>query len=431
MASSVEIVLTAKNKASAVFEKVGTDMKSAGENYKQATRALKQGSDAVSKALSGDLVGAAQSAVGAIKAMGAAMMANPWMAVVVAIGAAVTALIAFHNKQKEIAKELEELQKRNASASKSVKDILEGTNLDKVKAKVADLKADGATAALDAEVSRLKGEAEAAVQQAASQVEQWSKHAEEAAKNGNKPFQEKAESQRDLWLAELRERKSILDQYVDLEKWSAEEQMKAKEKAEKEAEEQHNKELKDAEEKAKAEAKAREDAEKEKARIEKEYAEKRAAIEKELEKEKERLQQLELAANLERLKKQADAEKKLLEDSKNATQQAESTFAQSGLSGLKARREEARKMREEERRERDIQRQIERWNQGRRDSRAEAGHKIDEARKTQQTQQTNADNAIGALKEALDAQDQAKIQAINECRDKVAELSNALVGAGG
>lgn len=431
MSSKVEIIINAKNNASAVFDTVSKNMKTMGDNYQKASGAVSMGTDAVSKAMRGDLVGAAQSAIGAFKALGTAMMSNPWMAVAVAIGAAVTALIAFNNKQKEIAKELEALKQRNANAAKSVKEILEGTNLDKAQAKAEELKATGPTEEMEAEVARLKKEAEEAVQAAAKQVEDWSKRAERDVKSGNKKDQEKSEQQRDLWLAELRERKAILDEYAGLEAWAADEKIRREEKAAKEAEEIAKQEAKDKEAAAKAEAKAREEAEKEKLRIEKEYADKRAAIERDLAKEKARLQDLEFDATISFLEKQAEAEKKLMDEANQKMADSESDFAKSGLGGLKERRENARKEREAARAEREIQRQIERWNEGRRDSRAQAAHEIDEARKNAAAQKENFDRVDRELAAAREAKERDKLNAIKDCADKVKKLSDALIGGTG
>ena len=91
--ADASIILSAKNGASAVLQQVGKDMKSMAESGDQSAKIVGNASQAMQKALAGDFVGACKAAMGAWKALCAALASNPVTAVAVAIGTLVTGLI--------------------------------------------------------------------------------------------------------------------------------------------------------------------------------------------------------------------------------------------------------------------------------------------------------------------------------------------------
>jgi hypothetical protein len=87
--ASVSIVIRAKNEASATFNRVKGDIRDFAGDGQRAMACIKSAQDALSKAMAGDLVGAAKSAATAFKALWAVVMSNPVVAVFVAAAAAI------------------------------------------------------------------------------------------------------------------------------------------------------------------------------------------------------------------------------------------------------------------------------------------------------------------------------------------------------
>ena len=89
--ASVSIVIRAKNEASATFNRVKGDIRDFASDGQRAMAVIKSAQDALSKAMAGDLVGAAKSAATAFKALWAVVMSNPVVAVFAAAAAAIAA----------------------------------------------------------------------------------------------------------------------------------------------------------------------------------------------------------------------------------------------------------------------------------------------------------------------------------------------------
>ena len=89
--ASVSIVIRAKNEASATFNRVKGDIRDFASDGQRAMACIKSAQDALSKAMAGDLVGAARSAATAFKALWDVVMKNPLLAVFAAAAAAIAA----------------------------------------------------------------------------------------------------------------------------------------------------------------------------------------------------------------------------------------------------------------------------------------------------------------------------------------------------
>ncbi len=89
--ASVSIVIRAKNEASATFNRVKGDIRDFAGDGQRAMAGIKSAQEALSKAMAGDLVGAAKSAATAFKALWDLVMKNPVVAVFAAAAAAIAA----------------------------------------------------------------------------------------------------------------------------------------------------------------------------------------------------------------------------------------------------------------------------------------------------------------------------------------------------
>lgn len=94
--SSVSIVIKAKSEAKAAFDRVKGDVKNLAEDTQKATSGMKAAHEAVAKAMRGDLVGAAQSAASAFKALWAVVISNPILLGIAAAAAAIALLAKRH-----------------------------------------------------------------------------------------------------------------------------------------------------------------------------------------------------------------------------------------------------------------------------------------------------------------------------------------------
>jgi len=101
--AEVTIFIRAKNAASAAFDRVKQDVKGTAEETQKASLAMQNATGAFSKAMSGDIVGAAQMGMNALKNLWAVIMANPFIAIAFAIGAATVALVKWSFAAKQSA----------------------------------------------------------------------------------------------------------------------------------------------------------------------------------------------------------------------------------------------------------------------------------------------------------------------------------------
>ena len=118
--SSVSIVIRAKNEASATFDRVKGDIKEFSNDGQKAMGGLKAANEAMSKAMRGDLVGAAHSAASAFKNLWAVVISNPVLLGLAAATAAIVYLAKSHMDAKRAAAE-------HAAAEKELNDEIART----------------------------------------------------------------------------------------------------------------------------------------------------------------------------------------------------------------------------------------------------------------------------------------------------------------
>lgn len=103
--SAVSIVIRAKNEASATFDRVKGDIKGFSEDGQKAMSGMKAANDAMSKAMRGDLVGAAKSAATAFKSLWAVVISNPILIGIEAVIGAIALLVKAHHDAAVAAEE--------------------------------------------------------------------------------------------------------------------------------------------------------------------------------------------------------------------------------------------------------------------------------------------------------------------------------------
>lgn len=138
--SAVSIILTAKSDAKATFDRTKKDIKSFSDDQNNAMNGMKSATDAVSKAMSGDMVGAAQSAAAGFKSLWMVVMTNPLIAVAAAAAAVAVGLFKLWQRHQEAKKAAEE-HAREIEKLRGELDALAGveTVMDKVAAKAKDM----------------------------------------------------------------------------------------------------------------------------------------------------------------------------------------------------------------------------------------------------------------------------------------------------
>ena len=110
--SAVSIIIRAKNEASATFDRVKGEIKGFSEDGQKAMSGMKAANDAMSKAMRGDLVGAAQSAATAFKSLWAVVISNPILLGLAAATTAIALLAKSHMDAAAAAREQAEEQRK-------------------------------------------------------------------------------------------------------------------------------------------------------------------------------------------------------------------------------------------------------------------------------------------------------------------------------
>ena len=110
--SSVSIVIKAKSEAKAAFDRVKGDIKNFADDNQKAVSGMKAANEALSKAMSGDLVGAAQSAASAFKHLWAVVMSNPVLLGLAAAAGAIALIAKHHIEAADAARQQAEEEKQ-------------------------------------------------------------------------------------------------------------------------------------------------------------------------------------------------------------------------------------------------------------------------------------------------------------------------------
>jgi len=136
----ISILLSAKDATASAFDRAKGGIKSLSDDTQKATSGMKAATEAASKAMRGDLVGAAQSAASAFKTLWSVVLSNPIAGLVAVAAAAAVGLYKLCQSNKEAEKAAKEHAKEIEKLRGEL-DALAGvdTVMDKVAAKAKDM----------------------------------------------------------------------------------------------------------------------------------------------------------------------------------------------------------------------------------------------------------------------------------------------------
>lgn len=154
--SAVSIIIRAKNEASATFDRVKGDIKGFSEEGQKAMGGLKAANEAMSKAMRGDLVGAAHSAASAFKALWAVVMSNPLVAVAAAAAAVAVGLFKLWQANKKAEEAAREHAKEVAVLRNELDTLVGGSLAERVGEVAKALANDGDEMALRKRIQSIK-----------------------------------------------------------------------------------------------------------------------------------------------------------------------------------------------------------------------------------------------------------------------------------
>ena len=152
----ISILLSAKDATASAFDRAKGGIKSLSDDTQKATSGMKAATEAVSKAMRGDLVGAAQSAASAFKALWSVVLSNPIAALVAVAAAAAVSLFKLWQSHKEAEKAAKEHAEAVAELRKELDELTSGTLIDKVKEQAKALSNDGDTLELRKRIQAIK-----------------------------------------------------------------------------------------------------------------------------------------------------------------------------------------------------------------------------------------------------------------------------------
>jgi DNA repair exonuclease SbcCD ATPase subunit len=152
----ISILLSAKDATASAFDRAKGGIKSLSDDTQKATSGMKAATQAVSKAMRGDLVGAAQSAASAFKALWSVVLSNPIAALVAIAATAAVGLSKLWQSHKEAEEAAKEHAEAVAELRKELDELTSGTLIDKVKEQAKALSSDGDTLELRKRIQAIK-----------------------------------------------------------------------------------------------------------------------------------------------------------------------------------------------------------------------------------------------------------------------------------
>lgn len=152
----ISILLSAKDATASAFDRAKGGIKSLSDDTQKATSGMKAATEAVSKAMRGDLVGAAQSAASAFKALWSVVLSNPIAALVAIAATAAVGLYKLRQSHKEAEKAAKEHAEEVAELREELDALTGRTLIDKVKEQAKALSSDGDTRELRKRIQAIK-----------------------------------------------------------------------------------------------------------------------------------------------------------------------------------------------------------------------------------------------------------------------------------
>jgi hypothetical protein len=173
--SAVSIIIRAKNDASETFNRVKGDIKEFSDDGQKAMGGLKAANEAMSKAMRGDLVGAAHSAASAFKALWAVLISNPLVTIAAGLAAAAVGLYKLTQYQAEAAKAAAEHAAEISKLNLNIDEIQFGTFADGVKKTIDQMTRTGDVQAMTDELAEQKKQFEQNIVEARGLIDQLDK----------------------------------------------------------------------------------------------------------------------------------------------------------------------------------------------------------------------------------------------------------------
>ena len=152
----ISILLSAKDATASAFDRAKGGIKSLSDDMQKATSGMNAATAAVSNAMRGDLVGAAQSAASAFKALWSVVLSNPIAALVTIAATAAVGLSKLWQSHKEAEEAAKEHAEAVAELRKELDELTSGTLIDKVKEQAKALSSDGDTLELRKRIQAIK-----------------------------------------------------------------------------------------------------------------------------------------------------------------------------------------------------------------------------------------------------------------------------------
>jgi hypothetical protein len=128
----ISFLLSAKDATASAFDRAKGGVKDLAADTQRATQGMKAAHEAVAKAMRGDLVGAAQSAASAVKALWSVVLSNPLTALVAVLAAVALAMYKWTQSQKEAAEAARSHAIEVSKLQKSLDDLTLGTFMEGV-----------------------------------------------------------------------------------------------------------------------------------------------------------------------------------------------------------------------------------------------------------------------------------------------------------
>ena len=460
MSAVAEILIKARNQASQALNAAGNDMQAFADKTKDSAGAIDSATKVMSKALRGDLVGAVKDAVRFWKSLGTAFAANPFGAAIAAatvLVGVITKLVGKYREAKE-AKEAFESQQAEGAAKFEAKmeEIRNGTPAERRKSEISKLVDESNAEELERRMKEHQQRQEAA-QKAARDYENerqnprfrdkqvWRsdafspeggyfvtekervRTAEESA-NLRDQAAEKAAKEKKIVEEYAAALKKVREADAAAAKKAAEDEQAAIEANGKKIREKALAELRGAAEVEEALLKQRKTTQDTLDKMEEAAEERVASAEKALEAEKEALKVAQMKTAVERANEGVQGAQENLRTAREA-------WEKRGLSGFWDRHDAQKAAAKEAADERQLQRQLGRWERGYRDRPAVAAHELQGARDIAAAAQEDAVAQANALKGAEAKAVADKLGALQEVADtakkqldELKNLKNALLG---
>lgn len=191
------------------------EAKQSAQGAQSATMAFSSAQASLSRAMSGDLVGAAGAAASAIKGLTAALATNPWFALVAALVAVAAAIAKAASASAEYKKRIREAKEENAAFTKSLEELADKWQAGrKQSAFEKRLKEANDAPAIERAIRRQEGKVETARKEAVEAAQELQEY--QSLRRPNEKRVEELKARRDEAKSEYEAQLTVLGRYKDM-----------------------------------------------------------------------------------------------------------------------------------------------------------------------------------------------------------------------